>query len=160
MGRDRGVEVIPDAGQVRRGRGSQAGQPGSGQGRLGTPRITGAARPLHETILDEAIHESGDPALGEQERIGEATHAKPAFRRLGQVEERLVLLEGQCVPAAKVIVEASGDAGMGAQERAPGPKVQVARSRAEAVSVGHCHHPTPRWLRRQQSAFARSGLRR
>ena len=126
---DRGIEVVADAGEVGRGGGTQAGQPGPGEGRLGAAGVARAARSFDEPVVDEPVHQARHAALGQQQRIGEASHAEPPVGRLREVEERLVLLEGEGVPAPEILVEAPGDPRMGAQEGAPGPQVEVPRVR-------------------------------
>lgn len=127
-----------NAGQMGRGRRPQPGQAGAGQRRFRSTGIARAARPLDQPVVHQAVDESGDAALGQEERVGEASHPEAVIRRLGQVEEGLVLLQGQRMTTAQVLVELARQSSMGMQERPPRTKVQgMGRSRWRPDSHGH-----------------------
>ena len=111
----------------------KTGQAERGQGRLRPAGVARAARPFHQAIVHEPVHEPGHAALRQQERIRQPAHPETPVGGLGKVKERLVLLEGESVEDAEVLVKAPRDTSVGAQEGSPRCQLGVTAGRARGL---------------------------
>ena len=67
----------------------------------------------------EAVDEPGDPAPRQEDPLGEDVHPDPPSRRRRDLEQRVVLGEGQAVGRLELVVEPAGDPGMRLEEASP-----------------------------------------
>jgi polyisoprenoid-binding protein YceI len=99
----------------------------TGGGELGplSATIGLAADALDVPIGDQAIDQPGRARTREQEPIGEVAHPQPPIVRRGQLDEDVVVDEGQIMLVHELALELPGKARVRAQERVPGAEPGV-----------------------------------
>ena len=136
-------EVLVDPVQVRPRGGSQPAQALGREDSLRAARVGEARVPLHQAVGDEAIDEPGDTALAEEHPVGQLAHPDPPAGRLGDREQGVVLGERQVVLGAKLLVEATRDPGVRAQERPPRFEAGIAgvrgRTTGSVMAMAGCY---------------------
>ena len=132
-------EVLVDAAQVGPRRLSQARQAGLGEDGLRAAGVDQAGTPLDEAVGHEPIDQPGHAALAQDHPIGQLAHPHAPTRRLGDVEERVVLGERQVVLGAKVLVEAARHAGVRLEEGAPRGESGIVCCQSPGDRLGHGH---------------------
>lgn len=133
--------MVADAVEVRRGGRPEPGEARPGERRLGAASVARTTRPLDEPVIDEAVDEACDAALGQQQRVGEPAHAEPLCRRLGELEQGLVFLKRQCVAVTQILVEPPRDASVRTHERPPRTEVDVGGGEMVVGRLGGVGHP-------------------
>ena len=91
----------------------QASQAGLGEDRLGAAGVDEAGTPLDEAVGDEPVDQTGHAALAQDHPVGQLAHPHPATRRLGDVQQGVVLGEREVMLGAQVLVQAPRHASMG-----------------------------------------------
>ncbi len=72
--------------------------PGLGEHRHHHPPVVRwRARRITCSLLDQTVEPTGQPARGQLEHIGEIAHAHRVVVGLGQVDEHLIVAEGEAV---------------------------------------------------------------
>ena len=103
------------------GGGLSEGLPTHGRdGGLDATPIGGALGPLHEAGLLHPIHEAGEPALREEDPLGELRHAEPPVRGLVEMKEHLVEAQREITLRLQLSSQRLGHHGVGLEEGAPG----------------------------------------
>ncbi len=102
---DRVEEMRADATEVRSCRVSQPAKAGRREDRLGAAGVRHARVTLDRPIRDQAIDEARNPASAQEDLVGELMHPEPPSRRLGELEEGVVLGQRQVVLGTQVLVE-------------------------------------------------------
>ena len=111
-------EVLLDAAEMHTRR---AAEPTSALGREHREHaasIRGALLPAHESRVDHAIDEPGEPAPAEQHGPSELLHLQPAARSV-ELEQDLIPRQRQLPLLLELVAQRGRDDGVGAQERLP-----------------------------------------
>jgi D-hydroxyproline dehydrogenase subunit beta len=146
-------EVLRDPAQMRSRGTAESIEPVRSQDRFRTTGVARAGRSLDEPIEHQAIDEPGDAALAQDHAVGELAHADPTIGRVGDGQQGVVFGQGQVVFRAQLLVEATCDAGVRGQERAPRLEAWVARGQGSRVGAfGDGHGDRPDGTRRSRSS--------
>jgi hypothetical protein len=116
-----------------------------GQDGLRATPVRRAVAAGDEPVGFEPVDQARHPAPAEHDPVGQLIHPEPAIGRLGELEERHVLGQGQLLLGPEVVVEPSADERVRGQEGAPGrepgiPRAQPADPIGRDILVGRLAH--------------------
>ena len=90
---------------------------------------------LHEAGGHQPVDEPGGARAGEEEPIGKVAHPEPVLVSGRELDEDVVVREGHLLLDLELTLELANDAGVGAQEGAPGGQARLAAHRV--LGIGH-----------------------
>ena len=117
----------------------QAIQSASGEDGLRAASVRRARAPLDQAITNQAIDQSRDATLAEQDLLGEEAHPDPSVRGLGDVQQRFVFSERDVVLGAELFIHSAGNTGVGDQEGAPRREILVVGQPLLPDGIGDGH---------------------
>jgi hypothetical protein len=112
-------EVPPNTLEVRRGRLPESVESRVGQHRFLTSGVGCTRAPLDRACGFEPIHQPGHTAPRQDDPLGEDVHPDAPSGRVGNLEEGVVLGQGQAVGRLELLIETPGDPCMRRQEAPP-----------------------------------------
>ena len=122
-------EVLRDAAKVSRCGAAKSRVAEIGEGRPLAATIVLAHDTLDEPADNEPVDESRGAGTRQQQRIGELAHAKAATGCGRELDEHVVVGEGQVLLGCQLAFQLTDDAGVRAQERAPGLESRIGSRR-------------------------------
>jgi threonine/homoserine/homoserine lactone efflux protein len=114
-------EVLPDPPQVGAGGAPEPLRSLFREARMDDPRILAVRPTSHQSLRDQPIDQSRQPAGGEEDPLGQIGHAQRSVRSAGQPEEDVVGGEREVVLLSELPVELPDDLVVGMEERLPRP---------------------------------------
>src|SRR3954471_581151 len=116
-------EVAANALEVRAARGGELVAATRGEDGEGAAGVALARLALEQAVALEAIDETGQAAAAQQDGRGEVVHAQLAVGRVGEVHEDLVGGDGEAMLGLELGVERLDEAGVDAEQAAPGAEL-------------------------------------